>query len=275
MKKVKCREHGGYFQIPSKPGRPPVRCKDENPCDKARFLTKGEKTVREVATSTPRKQLTSASNKTAVRKRLSERETAVEEYAQAAADLTAEKLAGAIKRAEPKFRASEETKAEHGLNASLNKAKLAKAELEVKGWTVQGKKLGNRVEITATREDELLYAVWENGVLAQPMQYSLWSVEKPATNVPINMPTPKLPFDPEWISDSELAKLLVGNKIEVWNRTGRTTEKLVCGSDHITIEHIYDGTGDEYPENRLIKFTDGPLGVMRVIRLGQLLKVGK
>lgn len=34
VKRVKCREHDGWFKVVVKPGRPPVRCSEESKCDK-------------------------------------------------------------------------------------------------------------------------------------------------------------------------------------------------------------------------------------------------
>lgn len=33
VKRVKCREHDGWFKVVVKPGRPPVRCTEDNKCD--------------------------------------------------------------------------------------------------------------------------------------------------------------------------------------------------------------------------------------------------
>src|SRR5688572_33224593 len=33
VKRVKCREHDGWFKVVVKPGRPPVRCMEDNKCD--------------------------------------------------------------------------------------------------------------------------------------------------------------------------------------------------------------------------------------------------
>lgn len=247
IQRIQCQTHNGFFERESRPGRVPIRCNEENPCD----------AVRAVGKATRKRRTTTATVEAPVK----------------AAPAPVQRARKATPKPEPRFKPEKDTREAKGLQASKEKALAAKAELESKGWTVSGRKDGNRVEVTATRDDELFFAVWENGILAQPMHYSLWSLERQSENAP-GMPARQVPYDPEWVTDRELAQMLVGNKIHVWNRVGKMLETMVCGTEKISIEHIYDGTGDEFPDNRILKFTDGPLGVTRVVRLGQIVKVG-
>jgi hypothetical protein len=176
------------------------------------------------------------------------------------------------KTAEPRFRASEETKTAHGREKSLGLAQKAKAQLVAQGWEVQGSAKGELVTISAHRGEELLSIVWKDGV-AIDQNYSLWSVDKPSKNGEV--PPHSLPFDPDWAPDSEVAAHLVGMKVTWWNRISGKEEHGVCGHGTISIEHRYDGAGHEIPSERLIKFLDGAGGNFRLIQLGQLLKVGK
>ena len=159
---------------------------------------------------------------------------------------------------------------------SMAKAKAAKAQLELLGWTVAGKAWTGTesrnyfASITATRGEETLYMQWINGKCID-QQYSLWDVEKPAAN---SKPASNLPFDPEEIPDAELAQLLIGMKVTWYNRLSGQTETAYCGKESIQVEHHYSGTGDERPGDRVIKFTDPDTQMFRAFRLDQLIKVG-
>lgn len=257
MKKISCRDHkGGVFTIPPRKGRPPVRCTEENPCTATRPATREEVSAKVLKANSKARGKASESRTAPIPRIVSGEDTRPSIHP----------------TKQPKFRASEEAKASHGREKSLELAKKAKAQLVSVGWEVQGSAKGDVVNITATRGDELLSMSWKDGV-AFDAYYSLWSVDKPSSNGVV--PPHSLPFDPEWATDGEVAAHIVGNKITWWNRISGKEEKGVCGHDTISIEHRFDGAGHEIPSERLIKFLDGAGGNMRLIQLGQLLKVGK
>lgn len=268
MKKISCRDHkGGVFTVTAKRGRPPVRCTEDNPCT---ALKNNRPASREEVSA---KVLAANSKARAKANKPTKKELAAKRAAfEASERATASESRTATKKAEPKFRASEEVKTAHGRDKSLELAQKAKAQLVAQGWDVHGSAKGELVTISAYRGDELLSIVWKNGV-AIDQNYSLWSVDKPSSNGEI--PPHSLPFDPEWATDSEVAAHIVGMQITWWNRISGKEEKGVCGHDTISIEHRYDGAGHEIPSERLIKFLDGAGGNMRLIQLGQLLRIGK
>jgi len=305
VKKISCREHqGGVFTIAAKPGRPPVRCTADNPCTAVRTkeavsakVLAANAAVREhrnpskassapdfrsmklpelhayarehhssIAKLTSRKELVIALEKQTQKMQAVVTESVAKDAMKALESHTAPK------KAEPKFRASDEVKTAHGRNKSLELAQKAKAQLVAQGWDVQGSAKGELVTISAHRGDELLSIAWKDGV-AIDQNYSLWSVDMPSHNGEV--PPHNLPFDPDWATDSEVAAHLVGMKVTWWNRISGKEEHGLCGHDTITIEHRFDGAGHEIPSERLIKFIDGAGGNFRLVQLGQLLKVGK
>lgn len=277
-KKLTCRAHGGYFKIEAKRGRPPVRCDVENnPCTAAQTAIPTQVKRNKAGDAKPTKKELAASRAAyeasdkAKRKSLSEiTAESIEANAKLAAELKAKIERAAGRPIEHKIIITD-GKMVTSRERSLEKAKDAKAQLSEQGWEVKGEAKGEKVSITGTRGDELIYVEWNDGEVVT-QQYSLWSVDKPATN---NRPKATLPFDPEYVSDKELAQYLVGNKITWYNRVGQSIETGTCGHDHVIIEHRLDSLGWENPAERLIKFTDGQGGITRVILLGQLMKVGK
>lgn len=312
VKKISCRDHaGGVFTVAPRRGRPPVRCTEDNPCttankpmrpgsreaqvvitpeDDIHSMTLGQlkaysrKHFSTISKLNSRSQLISAIERQ-WEKQSSAEKSASGKTARGEARITTEERvrnSNAIRaisesrmtteKAEPRFRASDEVKNAHGRDKSLELAQKAKAQLVAQGWEVQGSAKGDVITISAHRGDELLSIVWKDGV-AIDQSYSLWSVDKPSQNGEI--PAHSLPFDPEWATDGEIAAHLVGMKITWWNRIAGKEEKGVCGHGTISIEHRFDGAGHEIPSERLIKFLDGgTTGRMRLIQLGQLLKVG-
>lgn len=163
----------------------------------------------------------------------------------------------------------------NGANPSLDKGKAAKELLEAQGWTATGKAWtdeegGKWASVTGARGEEMLHIVWLNGEV-QDQVYNLWNLDKPSAN---GRPNAHLPFDPEEIPDAELARYLVGVRVTWWNKLAGREEKGICGKDSITVEHMWNGTGDEYLGARIIKFIDGAGGGYRAFRLDQLMKVG-
>lgn len=233
MKTITCRDHGGKFTVEARRGRPPVRCTEETPCNAQRVGN----------------ALTDAGE--AMTKAVAPRDKAREVPAQ--------------------------RKPVNEVNSTLSvaEARRAKERLEPHGWTVRGKAWtegkDELASITATRGEEMIYGVWRNGTLDEPMQYSLWDVEKPSAN---GKPKSNLPFDPDEISDAELARVLVGNRVKWFNKLAGKEEKAVAGKERITIEHGYNATGDEVPGERIIKFVDADGTGWRAFRLDALLSVG-
>ena len=240
--KIKCREHGGYFTRPIRRGRPPVRCAEEYPCN-----------AQQIDKPAP-KAKPSAPHTTKV---------ATESHSSYAPVVSA-KSSNSLR--------SEDSATYPGAVAL---AKQAKSQLEGQGWTVAGKAWRKDSDefasITATRGEETLYGVWKNGALAEPMQYSLWNLEKPAAN---SKPQSSLPFDPDEVPDAELAQMLVGMKVTWYNRLSGQNEDGYCGREYIHVEHHYSGTGDERPGDRVVKFVDAETRMFRAFRLDQLIKVG-
>jgi hypothetical protein len=134
--------------------------------------------------------------------------------------------------------------------------------------------------ITANRGPETLYLEWVDGV-AIANDYAIHDTEKPAVN---GMPKPKLPFDPEEVSDADLVQHISGVKIQWWNRVGGMIESGIVGDpyaqDHdgnpvpikVSIEHLYSGINGPMGVDRLIKFNLMDGGT-RLIKVGALLKV--
>lgn len=253
MKKINCRAHGGKFSIEARRGRPPVRCNDENPCS-AVATQPNAKPLRQIASELAQPM----------------RKPTKKELAAKRAE-----LAESDAKARSAGKAAPSPTSPVGIRqAALETAKKAKAQLVEQGWDVRGEAKGDSVIVSGHRGEELICLTWRatiNGTTFS-QDYSLWSVDKASRNGFI--PAHSLPFDPEWVTDKELSAHLVGNKITWWNRISGKEEKGVCGKDTISIEHRFDGAGHEIPSERLIKFIDDG-GPMRLIQLGQLLKVGK
>lgn len=128
---------------------------------------------------------------------------------------------------------------------------------------------------------------WQNGTLVK-QDYTLWNVDIPKRN---NKPESKLGCDPDEVPDKELVRILSGMKVTWWNSLGqkeetgvipvdRTVEddKAKGGSRHIPaqirISHMYTGTGDEQPSDRIVTFNDFGGNGSRSFRVGALLKIG-
>lgn len=242
-KKIKCREHGGYFRVEVRRGRPPVRCTEENSCD-AQTIAQ-PKRGNQAAVRTGRATVVAAQSKTP---------TSAATPASASASAKGDRANWVEGRA-----------------ATTKKINEIFKELIVLGWDARRSWIDNTsAELTATRGIEMLYVVVTNG--KANTQYSLWDFEKPSTN---GKPESKLPFDPDEIGDAELARYLVGNKVTWYNRLSGKTEDAFCGTDNIRVEHGYNAKGDEMPGERVIKFVDADQLKFRAFRLDSLIKVGR
>lgn len=244
LQRLHCEVHGGYFNRVPKRGRVPTRCGGNNPaCNKAEAGSESsQKTARAPQGSVSREDYPSAH--TAALKR--------------AASVPERKM-----------------QAVAGKNPSLDKGRAAKTLLEAQGWQATGKAWvaedGSAwASVTAARGEEMLHIVWKDGEV-QDQVYNLWNLDKPSAN---GRPNAHLPFDPDEIPDSELAKFLVGVKVTWWNKLGQKEESAVCGRETIKVTHIWTGTGDENPGARIVDFIDAEGGGYRAFRLDQLVKVG-
>lgn len=166
-------------------------------------------------------------------------------------------------------------------NASLPMAQVAKAKLEVLGWTAKGRAWEEQPSddgdpggqqmamVTASRGEETISLTWQDGVLVD-QQYSLWS-EKPSDN---GKPPSKLDINPNEMTDRELVHMISGMKVTWWNSLARSNESAIVGTK-LTIEHVYD-TAENGLETvkRLVKFVDHSGGGYRAFHVDALLKVG-
>lgn len=248
MKRIQCREHGGYFMVEPRRGRPPVRCTEENQCDAQRVPTGKVRTPgQRLAAELP------------------------DRYAPVVGPSKTRTLA-----ATPVNTSASDTAGnvswEANRRATLKECNRIFHEVVALGWeTKRGWVNNTTAEITATRGEEMLYVVIKAGIVIQ-QDYSLWSFDKPSTN---GKPKSNLPFDPDEIGDRELAQYLVGNKVTWYNRLSGKEETGFCGKESIHVEHGYNVRGDEMPGERIIKFIDADELHFRAFRLDSLLKVGK
>lgn len=243
LKDIKCRDHGGYFKVPARRGRPPVRCTEEHPCN-----------AQKIGTPSPEKAGKASKNAPVA----------------TTASATKSRTSAAAARA----KSSDGQQEERSDTQSLAAAKVAKTKLDALGWTVKGKAWrdgsNEYASLTATRGEEMLYILFRDGKCLD-QQYNLWNLDKPSVN---HKPKSNLPFDPDEIPDSELAQYLTGVKVTWYNKLADNEETAYCGRDTVSIEHHYSGTGDEKPGDRIIKFQDPETQMFRAFRLDQLLKVG-
>lgn len=245
LKQIKCRDHGGFFKVEARRGRPPVKCTPDNKCD-AQTVAAPTK----ARTAHPR----SDASKTGLAATQSKMPTSGATLARSNASAPADR-AGWVE----------------GRQETIAQVKRIFRELSALGWNATRGWVDNTVaEITATRGEEMIYVTVRNGKVST--QYSLWNFDKPSVN---NKPESNLPFDPDEIGDGELARYLVGTKVTWYNRLSDKTETAYCGKDSIRIEHGYNAVGDEVPGERIIKFVDADGTGFRAFRLDQLIKVGK
>lgn len=279
MKTLICREHNGTFTVPSRRGRPPVRCTPDNQC------TAEPKTIdqmnaaelrahaRSLGMSTATKLTEPDSLRRAIRKYQSKPTEAIKVTKDDAGKVTG--LRGPARKA--RQAAAEVTTR---VNASIPKAHLAKARLEPLGWIVKGRawfaQAGEwpgkgMAEITACRNDETLIMRWSDGGLDH-QHYALWDVDQPKKN---NKPDSRLPFDPDEVPDKELVSMLQGMRVTWWNALAQSEENAIIDPQKITIEHAFTGHGDETPAARIVKFVAMNGGGFRAFRLGALIAIGR
>lgn len=264
LQKLSCEAHGGYFYREPKRGQKPKNCGGNN-------------AVCDAATNAPVEQEPQTRKRRGARKddfgaRVVRDTEAAQEPQTHVVKSRAAEVASTIKnrRVEASQR---KAPARNGANPSLSKGKAAKELLEAQGWTVAGKAWedesgGKWASVTGARGEELVTLAWLNGEV-QEQTYSLWNLDKPSAN---GKPASHLPFDPEEVGDQRLAQILSGASVTWYNKLSGKEETGVIG-DKVTVEHLYNGEGDETPGARIIKFIDHTLGHFKAFRLDQLLKV--
>lgn len=262
-KAIQCNVHGGMFKIPVRRGRPPVKCSEDNPCDmvkKSRPTTNtGARKARQDARTrpeTPRQASKRTRNVKAAEKATETREA-----------LPATKTRPTAGPVTVKH------------NPSIVLARKAKEQLEPLGWNLKGRQWTDEsedawAEVTGTRGEETIAIRWVNGKF-ESQDYSLWNADKTpgqngmsATALKVRA---RLPFDPDEMSDTELAKELAGRRVTWWNRIAQNTEDAIIG-DKLKIEHTYTG-GNETA--RQIHFVDATPnhGKFRAFNVDALMKV--
>lgn len=248
MKTVTCKEHGGTFEIPRKRGRPPGQCTAENPCTMVK-LRKGPRTEATKAVAAR----TAQTLKGKVPTRSGGRQPAKVANARTARQTARTEPAKAPPKRAPKSTPeASEVVVRH--NPSIPFAQKAREQLEPLGWALKGRGWVDEdeaawAEVVATRGPETLAIRWRDGKFYS-QDYSLWDSDKTAGQQ--NMPKATLPFDPDEMSDEELAKELAGRKITWWNRIASSTESAIIG-DKFQIQHNYTG-GNE--TSRQVLFVD-------------------
>jgi hypothetical protein len=166
-------------------------------------------------------------------------------------------------------------------NPSVPIARELREKLEPLGWTCHATKDAedrSAVNFSATRDSELIAIRIENGKVMD-QRYSIWDAQRPSTN---GAPKSRLAFDPEEMSDVELIKELIGQKVQWWNPLAKRNETAIMPykpENKIKVEHVItwqDGEPDELPGSRVISFVDQTPQhpSFRAFRIGALLKIG-
>lgn len=268
--KIKCREHGGWVVFAQHRGRRRVSCTEDNQCDAVKIEIPRKVAVRPVSTPERvasefknRRVFDVATHARTVNKTARRTEQALEQH-YAASDAHQTTKQPPQSKSEPRSQRSE----------GRVKAEAAKSLLEAQGWTVAGKAWRkddhDYVTVVATRGEEMTSIMWVDGALTD-QHYSLWNTELPSRN---GKPQSKLSFNPDEIPDYELAAIIAGAKVTFYNRLAKAEESFTVSREKVTIEHMYNGKGDETPGERVVKFVDANGHGFRAFRLDQLLKVG-
>jgi hypothetical protein len=244
-KTLTCQEHGGEFRIPRKAGRPPSRCSEAHPCTMVKPPKSTKKATTDVAARTAEtrkgkmptktKQTRPAKSVQSTKRRPDRQEDA--------------------KPATKSRPAASDVTVRH--NPSVVLAKRAKDQLEPLDWNLKGRAWIDEddhawAEVTGSRGEESIVLLWQDGKFYS-QDYSLWDADKTPGQQPLSpKPKSKLPFDPDEMSNAELAKELSGRTVTWWNRLGGSQEHAVIG-DKLKIEHAYTG-GNE--TSRQVHFVD-------------------
>lgn len=303
--RLQCRTHGGIFVMPSRRGRKPVRCTNDNQCSRTpaeivkRATGQGDSQVAIVpsraaalASKIKNKRIavqTENSNnlRTTVQKSAAPTFKGTNYAVQAAAKVEVPDVVVTLEKPKLKtkggirnLRTTVQKPAEVTVtvNTSLPSAQKAKELLTAKGWEVQGRgwfenEAEGRVshaEVIATRDDERISMLWVEGNLVD-QNYQLWANgQPPAVN---GRPKSQLDFDPEDIGDQELIRVLSGQSVTWWNRLGSSKESGVIG-ERVRVTHTFiGGRADENPGERTITFVDRE-GGYRSFYVSALVKIG-
>jgi hypothetical protein len=282
---LQCREHGGNFKVPAKRGRPPTRCGGNYPkCDMAR-----KRQTDSVAARTAR----TLKGELPKRSNISGRTRAVDRKAADALTVTPDKLrrAAMVKQHEADWKANprkrttqqaiEASKAIVRHNPSVPLAKKAKDQLEPLGWVCTATKDDDtaRVAFSATRGEEYMTILFEDGKTVS-QDYWLWDANK--TSGQNGKPKSRLPFNPDEMTDAELATALRGKQVEWWNRIKSGKEKATISMKQIKIEHTFydpsptDDDGNEIEPSeplRIVSFVDPTGGGFRSFHVDALMRV--
>lgn len=287
LKSIQCREHGGNFTVEARRGRPPVKCGGKYPlCDMAPGTRSARKKSAEGVAKAVSRTLKGATPKPA--RKASQRPRQAERTPAKVRERVLNPAKPTRRKTEPREAAPVVVR--H--NPSIALAKKAKDQLDPLGWSCTGRawfgedgvtdehgdfvELG-MAELTARRGDEFLRIVWQDGK-AISQDYSLWNPDKvPAAN---GKPKSRLPWNPDEMSDAELAAALMGHEIEWWNRIKSGKEKALVSTKQIKVEHVYYGAPDEDDENqepkeplRMVSFVDPHGGGWRSFHVEALMKV--
>lgn len=256
MKRITCRTHGGTFLIEPKRGRPPVKCSDDNPCSEHPAIK--VPTPKEAKRRTPRPSQHAVLPETLKIKNVHREPT---DNIRSIADVS-----------DPSKHAKSPVEVSIPDDPSVTKAIEAKGLLEAQGWTCHARIEGASVEFHASRGTERIAMVIADGVVVS-QEYTLWDTQKPSTNgVPAGRV--KLPFDPDEMTDAELARALRERTVIWWNRIAKGEERATCPAK-IQISHTFNGHDDEVPGDRLITFVDMHGGGFRTFRQGALMRLDK
>lgn len=242
MKRVKCRLHpGGFFSVPVKAGRTPVKCSSDNICTAHPAYRAAQATVTGVDKRFPPVQ-----NR---RTRVVKQDPAPEP----------------VKPRRTRQKATEAPPVVVQHNPSVPLAYEARRLLEPVGWKVTGKagmdalgELGTDREgpwatVTGQRGTETLSLTWIAGKLTK-QDYSMFPADKPT--VP-GMPRKRLPFNPNEMDDAGLVRAISGMKISWWNVMGQRRETATFprrGDQRVKVERLMNGHGDQ--EARVVSFVD-------------------
>lgn len=301
---VQCRTHGGIFRAVKKPGRRPVKCSVERPCNKAggqdsvdskpelpttrrnlrtRTLKPAAVAVRQV--SNVERVASEIKNKRLSRRRY---DPASEPGAMVGADNS--RMPKTSKTAVPARKSSSESiqkpqpvQPSIEDNNSLPLAMKAKAELLIKGWEVVGEAWIEEdslvalpmASITATRDDEVITILWASGEKID-QQYSIWDNGNMSKNVSKGKPTPneKLGIDLDELSDVELIRLIAGQEIKWVNKLSGNEDKAVVSPEKFRIDHTFVGSHlDSNPGDRIINFLDHKRKSFRAIHVSALCSI--
>lgn len=265
MKVIACQEHGGTFRIPVRRGRPPSRCTPENQCDMVK--KRRADSVAKRTAETLKGKMPSPAQRTTVRG-VPRKASAKSRETQAVDSMNVDKAArvGAQK-------ASKASAVTVRHNPSIVLAKRARDLLEPQGWNLKGRQWTDEhdsawAEVTGTRGEETIVIRWQDGKFFS-QDYSLWDADKTAGQN--GKPKSRLPFDPDEMSDAELAAELSGRTVTWWNRLAQSNETAVIGNK-LKIEHTYTG-GNETA--RQVHFVDATPNhaAFRAFNVDALMKV--